>query len=213
MNSKVAHEPSVAQLNEELREIKLKKDQKNQAGRLKELARSFAALHDWDHAIETFQLLSDEQERNILIADLIESFLLSSHEIEQAKKFAKYLTPTPEIQPLITIRIALAGNDREQAEQIARTLPSPLSRNFAFLQILESCFINNEKDKALEIKEQLLNNARTVYDIKSRSYILREIAIDLFLAHHEKEQAREVAQLIPDEKIKSQTLNKIGKLD
>lgn len=202
-------EPSIEQLKEELKEIKSNKNLQAKASKLKDLARSFASKHEWDLAIEAFQYIPEELERNLLIADLIENFLLPAREINQAKKFAKYLTPMPEIHPLVLIRIALAENDREQARKLAERLPSPLSRNFAFIHIIESYLINNEKDKVREITKLMLDNIKTIYDIKSRSYVLREIAIDLFLANHDKEQAKEIAKLIPDEKIRNQVLKKI----
>ncbi len=211
MNAKaVQQESSVDQLKEELAAIKSSQQRESKASRLKELARAFASNQKWDSALETFQLLVDEKERNMLIADLIEEFLLPAHDITQAKKFAKYLVQDQEIQPLILIRIALAENDREQAQKIAKSLTSPLSRNFAFLHIIESYLMNRQKDKAREACQFILENARTIYDAKIRSYILRDIAIDLYFAHHENALANEAAQLIPDATIKKQVLNKIS---
>lgn len=202
--------PSVEQLKAGLKEIKSHKGKEPQDVKLKELARSFSAHHEWDLATEALQLVVDEEERNLLIADLIEYFLLPAHEMEQAKKLAKYLTPTPEIQALVWIRIALAEQDPRKAQQLADKLPSPFSRNFAYLQILESYLLDNQKEKAHEIGQLMVKNARTIYDIKSRSYVLRQIAIDVFFAHHDKEEAKEIALLIPDEGIRNQVLNKIG---
>lgn len=210
MSSKIiSKEPSIDQLKEELKEIKSSNRKDTKAIRLKEIAKSFAFKQQWDLALEALQLIGNEKERNFLIADLIEDFLLPANEIDQAKKFAKYLTPEPEIQPLVLIRIALAENDREQARQIAEHLPSPLSRNFAYVHILESYLASKEKGKVQEMSKLILENARTIYDFKSRSYILRGIAIDLYLPNHEKELAKEAVMLIPNETIRNQVLKKI----
>ncbi len=203
--------PSVEQLKAELEEIKANKGKEPQDIRLKGLARFFAAHHEWDLAMEAFQYIVNEEERNLLIADLIEYFLLPAHDIDQAKKLAKYLTPTPEIQALVWIRIALAENDFNKAQQLADNLPSPFSRNFAYLQIIEFYLNDNKRKEAHEIGQLMVKNARTIYDIKSRSYVLRQIAIDVFFAHHNKEDAREVALLIPDEAVRNQVLSKIGR--
>lgn len=150
------------------------------------------------------------KERNLLIADLIEGYLLPTHEVSLAKKFAKYLTPVAEIESFVWIRIALADKDAEQAQKIAEHLTSPLSRNFAFLHIMESYLAHKEKGKMNELRKLMIENIRTIYDNKSRSYILRELALNLFLPNNEKEQAKEMAILIPDETIRTQVLNKIN---
>lgn len=198
------------EMKEELKEIKSWKSRQPKDSRLIEIARYFASMQQWDLAIEAFQLVSNEKERNLLIADLIEGFLLPAHEIAVAKKFAKYLTPVIEIESFIWIRIALADNDTEQAQKIAERLPSPLSRNFAYLHIMESYLANKENYKASELIKLIKENIRTIYDNKSRSYILRELALNLFLPSHEKEQAKEMAILIPDETLRTQVLNKIN---
>ena len=208
--SKVVQKESIDQLKEELQEIKSSKNRESKSSRLKEIAKSFASNKQWDLTLETFQLVENERDRDILIADLVEEFLLPSQEITQAKRFAKYIVQEQEVQPLILIRIALAENDREQAQKIAKNITSPLARNFAFLHIIESYLFNNQKDKAQEVCKLILENARTIYDSKVRSYILREIAVDLYFANHEKVLAKEAALLIPDETIKTQVLNKIG---
>lgn len=201
---------STQELKDELKEIKSWKSKAPKDKRLEEIARQFASNKQWDLALETMELISNEKERNLLIADLIEGFLLPAKEITLAKKFAKFITPVVEIEPFIWIKIALAENDREQAQRIAERLPSPLSRNFAFLHIMESHLANKEKGKADELHKLMVENIRTIYDSKCRSYILRELALNLFLPNHEKNRATEMAMLIPDETIKSQVLNKIN---
>lgn len=198
------------ELKEELKEIKSWKSREPKDSRLIEIAKHFASMQQWDLAIDAFQLISNEKERNLLIADLIEGFLLPVHEIGMAKKFANYLTPVIEIEPFVWIRIALADKDMEQAQKIAERLPSPLSRNFAYLHIMESYLANKERHKASELIKLIMENIRTIYDNKSRSYILRELALNLFLPNNEKEQAKEMAILIPDETIRTQVLNKIN---
>jgi len=146
MSTKIAQKGFTDQkLKEELKEIKSWKSREPKNNRLIEIARHFASMQQWDLAIETFQLVSNEKERNLLIADLIEGFLLPAHEIALAKKFAKYLTPVMEIESFVWIRIALADNDTEQAQKIAERLPTPLSRNFAYLHIMETYLANKEK--------------------------------------------------------------------
>jgi hypothetical protein len=198
------------ELKNELKEIKSWKSKEPKDNRLAEIARHFASVKQWDSALEALQFVSNERERNLLIADLIEGFLLPAHEIDLAKKFAKYLTPVQEIEALVWIRIALADNDTEQAQKIAEHLPSPLSRNFAFLHIMESYLTNQETNKVNALRKQMLENIKTIYDNKSRCYILRELALNLFLANNQKEAAKEIAMLIPDEAIKAQVLNKIN---
>lgn len=198
------------ELKKELDEIKSWKRKEPKDSRVIEIARHFASMKQWDQAMDAFQLVSNEKERNLLIADLIEGFLLPAHEIAVAKKFAKYLTPVIEIESFVWIRIALADKDTEQAQKIAERLPSPLSRNFAYLHIMETYLANKEKDKARELTNLIIENIRTIYDNKSRSYILRELALNLFLPNNEKEQAKEMAILIPDETIRTQVLNKIN---
>lgn len=211
MSTKIAQKGFTDQeLKEELKEIKSSKNKEPKDNRVAEIARHLASMQQWDQVIEAFQLVSNEKERNLLIADLIEGCLLPANEIDLAKKFAKYLTPVVEIESLVWIRIALAEKDAEKAQKIAERLPSPLSRNFAYLHIMESFLANKEKHKAIELIKHMKENIRTIYDNKSRSYILRELALNLFLPNNEKEQAKEMAILIPDETIRTQVLNKIN---
>lgn len=213
MSTKIAQKGFTEQeLYDELKEIKSWKMREPKNSRMVEIAKHFASMQQWDQALEAFQLVSNEKERNLLIADLIEGFLLPAHEIAVAKKFAKYLTPVIEIESFIWIRIALADNDTEQALKIAERLPSPLSRNFAYLHIMESYLANKEKHKVNELFKLIIENIRTIYDNKSRSYILRELALNLFVPNNEKEKAKEIAMLIPDETIKTQVVNKINAL-
>lgn len=211
MNTKIAQKGFTDQeLKEELKEIRSWKSKEPKDNRVAEIARHFASMKQWDQVIEAFQLVSNEKERNLLIADLIEGFLLPAHEIDLAKKFAKYLTPVIEIESFVWIRIALADHDTEQAQKIAERLPSPLSRNFAYLHIMESYLANKEKNKVNELVKLIIENIRTIYDNKSRSYILRELALNLFVPNNEKDRAKEMAMLIPDETIRTQVLNKIN---
>lgn len=208
MSTKIAQNTDL-ELKEELKEIKSWKSKEPKDSRLIEITKHFASMQQWDLTIEAFQLISNEKERNLLIADLIEGFLLPAKKIDLAKKIAKYLTPAIEIESLVWIRIALANNDAEQAQKIAERLPSPLSRNFAFIHIMESYLANKEKSKVQELLKIIIENIRTIYDNKSRSYILRELALNLFMPNSEKEQANEIAELIPDETIRIQVLSKI----
>lgn len=201
---------TVPELQEELKEIKSWKSKEPKNSRVIEIARHFAAVRQWDMAMEALQLISNEKERNLLIADLVEGFLLPAHEIALAKKFAKYLTPINEIESFIWIKIALADNDTEQAMKIAGHLPSPISRNFAFIHIMESYFANKVKNKENELRQLMIENIRTIYDNKIRSYILRDLALNLFLPNNEKGPAIEMANLIPDELIQLQVLDKIN---
>ena len=206
---KVAKKASTQELKKELKEIQSWKSKAPKDTRLTEITRHFAAKKEWDLALGALELIASEKERNLLIADIIEGYLLPAHEIAIAKKFAKYLTPVIEIEPLIWIRIALADNDTEQAQKLAEHLPSPLSRNFAFLHIMESYLANKEKNKADKLHKLMIDNIRTIYDNKSRCYILRELALNLFLPYSEKDRALKMAMLIPDEALKNQVLNKI----
>jgi hypothetical protein len=199
----------IEEVRKKLNQIKGNKDKQAQFMQLKEIVKSCATQHQWNLVMEAIELLEDERERNLLIADLIEDNLLKANEIDQAKKFAKYLIPQSEIHPLVLIRIALAEKNGKQALEIAENLTSPLTRNFAFWHILEFYFSNNEKDKINEISNKMLENARTIYDPKTRNSILREIAIELFLAKNDKQRAKEVASLISSEEIKKQLLSKI----
>lgn len=201
---------SVEQLKDELKELKSLGGKKVDEERISDLAKAFAAKQQWDNALESFQVAVDPIKRNLLIADLIEEFLIPARQLDQAKKFAKFLTPTAETQPLVMIRIALAENNKDQAKRMAESLPSPLSRNFALLHIAEHSFMSGEKNEVREIVKKMLDNARTILDAKTKSYLLREIAIDLLMANHEKDLAKEVAAAIPDEKIKKLVLSKIG---
>lgn len=211
MSMKVARKGTTDQeLKEELKEIKSWKSREPKDSRVIEITRHFASRKQWDRALEALQLISNEKERNLLIADLIEGSLLPAQETSTAKKFAKYLTPVVEIEPFVWIRIALADNDTEEALKIAEHLPSPLSRNFAFLHIMESYLANKEKSKANALRKLMVENIRTIYDNRSRCYILRELALNLFLANKEKEVAKEMAMLIPDEEIRTKVLTKIN---
>lgn len=211
MTAKSAHKGFTDQeLKEELKEIKSWKSQEPKDQRVAEIARHFASLRQWDHVIEVLQLVTNEKERNLLIADIIEGFLLPAREIDIAKKMAKYLTPEIEMDSFIWMRISLADNDTEQARKIAAHLPSPISRNFAFMHIMEVYLANKEKDKANDLMKLMKENIRTIYDAKSRSYILRELALNLFIPNNERERAKEMAMLIPDENIKAKVLNKIN---
>lgn len=209
MSPKTAQNKS-QELENELKEIKSWKSKAPKNHRLEEMAKHFASNKQWDLALEALELIPNEKERNLLIADFIEGFLLPSREFALAKKFAKYLTPVIEMESFLWIKIALAENDSEQALQIAEHLPSPLSRNYAFLHIMESYLANKEKNKANNLHNLMLENIRTIYDQKSRSYILRELALNLYLPNNEKQRALEMAMLIPDEDIKIQVLDKIN---
>lgn len=211
MNTKIAQKGFTdRELKEELKEIKSWKSREPKDSRVMEIARYFASVKQWDRAIEACQLVSNEKERNLLIADLIEGYLLPLREIALAKKFAEYLTPVIELESFVWIRIALANNDAEQAQKIAERLPSALSKNFAFLHIMESYLANKENKKVNELCKLIIDNVGTIYDSKSRSYLLRELALNLFVPHNEKEQAKEMAMLIPDDAIRTQVLNKIN---
>ncbi|CCB86340.1 putative uncharacterized protein [Parachlamydia acanthamoebae UV-7] len=210
MSTKVEQKGASSQrLKDELKELKSKKGKNQESSRIHEIAKQLAAEKEWSSAIEAIQLITDEKERNILISDTIEGYLLPAKEIDQAKKFAKLLTPTPEMEPFVWIRIALASKDPEQALKLAKQLPSPISRNFAFIHIMEYYLSNKEKSKIDELRKQMLENLKTIYDHKSRSFILRELAISLFYAYGEKEQAKEIAKLIPDEDMRSKVLKKV----
>lgn len=202
--------PSIEKLQQELTEIKTWKSKEPKGHRLAEIAKHFAAEKKWDSSLEALQLITDEKERNLLIADVIEAYLIPAQEIKGAKKFAKYLTPMHEMEPFVAIRIALAENDSEAAQEIAARLPSPLSRNFAFLHIMESYLAKKERNKASELRKLMIENIRTIFDNKIRSSVLRELALELFLPNKEKEIAKEMAALIPDETIKAQVLSKIN---
>lgn len=201
---------STKELKDEIKEIKSWKSKAPKDSRLLEIAKQFASENQWDLALETMELISNEKERNLLIADIIEGHLLPAKEIASAKKFAKYLTPVAEIEPLIWIKIALAEKDTEQAQRIAQHLPSPLSRNYAYLHIMEHYLASKDIKKADQLFNLMIENIRTIYDNKVRCYILRELALNLFLPNNQKEQAIEIAGLIPDETIKNQVLNKIN---
>lgn len=198
-------------LKKELKDIIISGNKEAKLEALRKIANAFASQKQWDQAKQAIESISSEKERNLLIADLIEEHLIPAKELEQAKKFAKLLTPVPEIQPLVLVRLALVENNGEQALHIAQNLSSPLSRHYALLHIVEYFLQNKEKDKAYEASQLMFENARTIYDPKIRSFILREIAIELFLANGEKDKAREVANLIPNETVKTQVLNKVGK--
>lgn len=197
------------ELKEELKEIKSWKSKEPKDLRLVEIARHYASRNEWESSLEAAQLITNEKERNLLLADIIEGFLLPNSQIVEAKKFAKYLTPVAEIEPFVWIRIALAEDDTDQAQRIAEHLPSPLSRNFAYMHIMESLLTRMEKGKVVELSKLMTENIRTIYDNKTRCFILRELALNLFLAFRDKERAKEMANLIPDEAIKNQVLNKI----
>jgi hypothetical protein len=192
-----------------LKQIKENKDKQTQFAQLKEIVKSSASNNQWNLVMEAIEILEDERERNLLIADLIEDHLLKTNEIEQAKKFAKYIIPQSEIHPLVLIRIALAEKDGKHALKIAESLSSPLSRNFAFWHILEFFNANNDEEKVNEISNKMLENIRTIYDPKTRSSILREIAIEHFLAKNDIQRAKEVVNLIPNEEMRKQLLTKI----
>lgn len=211
MGKKIAQKGSADnKLKEELKEIRFWKSKEPKDSRVVEIAKHFASMQQWDLAMEAVQLVSDEKERNLLIADLIEGHLLPANENAQAKKFAKFLTPVIEIEPFVWLRIALAENDTAQALKIAERLPSPLSRNFAYLHIMETYFAKKEKNKVDALSKLILENVRTIYDTKSRSYVLRELALNLFLPNNEKNRAKEMAILIPDATIRTLVLNKIS---
>lgn len=210
MNQKTAHkELTREQLKTELNEINAIKSTSTKNAKLRELARTAAAANQWDFATQIFQWVQEENERNLLIADLIEDFLLPKHEFKQAKNFAKFMTAEPEIQSLVLLRIALAEGKGDSAREIAEHLPTPLSRNFAFMQIVEFFLVNREKEKVQEISKLMLENVKTIFNPKIKSYVLREIAVNLHLGNNDRERAKEAAMLIPDEEIKTQVLNKI----
>jgi len=69
--------------------------------------------------------------------------------------------------------------------------------------------LTKKKNKANELTKLIIENIRTIYDNKSRAYLLRELALNLFVPNNEQERAKEMAMLIPDETIRAQVLNKI----
>lgn len=210
MNSKISQkELTNEQLTKELNTINAIQNTSAKNAKLKELARTAAAANQWDFAVQIFQWVKEENERNLLIADLIEDFLLPNREFNQAKQFAKFMTEEPETQALVLLRIALAEGKGDRAREIAEHLPTPLSRNFAFMQIVEFFHVNRDKEKVREVSKLMLENVKTIFNVKIKSYVLREIAINLHLGNNDREQAKEAALLIPDETIRTHVLNKL----
>jgi hypothetical protein len=213
MSSKTVKASSVDQLSNELEELKTSKSKTTKNKRLKEMTKEFATHKKWDLCMECFQLVTDEKERNMLIADLIEEYLLPAKDIAKAKKFAKYLVQEEEqeIRSLVLLRIALTENNWDEAEKCAESLMTPLSRNFAYIHLIEAYLTNKKKDKAKAAHKRILENARTIYDAKIRAYVLRDIAIDLYFANHENTFAKEAAELISDPATRELVLKKIGR--
>jgi hypothetical protein len=210
MNSKATQkELTSEQLNTELKAINAIQSSQIKNAKLRELSRAAAGASQWDLAAQVFQWVKEDDERNLLIADLIEDFLLPTHNYKQAKQFAKFMTEGPETQSLVLLRIALAEGKGDQAKEIAEHLPTPLSRNFAFMQIAEFFHLNRDKAKVQEISKLMLDNVKTILNAKIKSYILREIAINLHLGNNDREHAKEAALLIPDEAIRTGVLNKL----
>ena len=86
MSTKIASKGfTKKELNEELKEIKSWKNKAPKDSRLREMARHFASQQQWDLALEALQFIVNEKERNLLIADLIEGYLLPAHEITLAQ--------------------------------------------------------------------------------------------------------------------------------
>jgi len=200
---------SLEQLKTDLSAAATYTDQAIKFNKLKHIAEASVTLKEWDIAYKAIAGIADQDARNALIAELIEEFLLPSNEISRAKELVKYLTPQPETTPILLIRIALAERNTEQALQFVDQLPTPQSRNFAFWHIVEAYRLDNEKEKAIEVGDRMLENARTIYNNEQRSFALRDVAKNLFLAHGDKERARKAAHLIPDEALRINLLTVI----
>jgi hypothetical protein len=207
--SVVNNEELSGQIKADLREAESITDSNLRMLKLKELAKVCMNARDLDLTWDVIQTISDENARNLMIAQLIEEYLIPSHEYAKAKEYSKYLVSDHEITTLILIRLALAEGHIEQAIQYVEQLPTPLSRNYAFCHIVEAYLQNNEKGKALEIGKMMIENARAISDPELRSFLLRDVAKNFFLANGEKELAIEVVNYIGDETLKQHLLMNI----
>lgn len=193
----------------DLMALKSATDSENKVLQLKEIAKACMLAKDWNLSWEVINDISDENVRNLMLADMIEEYLIPAGEYSKAKEFSKFLLFNHEITPLILIRLAIAEDNQEEAIRYVEQLPTPQSKNYALCHITESYLMEHDKLKAIEIGKIMMENVRAISDPILQSYSLRDIAKNLFLANGEKELAREVAEYIIDESIKKRLLTNI----
>lgn len=204
--SLVSDEDLKNQVYSDLNEIEVNGNSENMQLKLQELAKVCLNAGNWDLSWEIIQKISDENARNLMIAQLIEEHLIPAHEYAKAKEYCKFLTPNHEITSLILIRLAIAENDLDLALQYVDQLPTPQSRNYAFCHIIEVYLRNNDKQRAIEVGKMMVENARAAADPELRCFLLRDVAKNFFLANGEKDIAREVIGYINDEQLRKRLL-------
>ncbi len=207
--SLVNSEELVEQVQSDLNAIKSITDSDVKTLKLKEIAKVCMDAHEWNLAWDVIKIISDEKVRNLMIANLIEEYLIPAHEYSKAKEFSKYLIADHEITTLVLIHLAIAEGDLEQACRDVEKLPTPQSRNYALCHIAEAYLMDDDKQKAIEVGKMMIENARVISDPALRSYLLRDVAKNLFLAIGEKELACEAANCIGEESLKKRLLMNI----
>ncbi len=207
--SLVNSEELAQQVQVDLKALEFVSDWDEKIFKLKEIANACMESHEWDLSWSVIKNIPDENVRNLMIADLIEEHLIPAREYSKAKEFSKYLIADHEITTLILIRLAVVEGNLEKAFRYVEQLPTPQSRNYALNHIAEAYLMNDDKQKAIEIGKMMVENARAITDPTLRSYLLRDVSKNLFLANGEKELACEAANFIGDESLKKRLLMNI----
>lgn len=205
----VKSEDVVEQVKRDLKEVNSIADPLKKTNRYKEIAKACMNAKQWDLALNVIKFISDDKTRNLMIADLVEEYLLPAREYEKVKNCIKFLIPEYESTTLVLIRFSLVEGNREEALRWVDELPTPQSRNYALCHIAESYLVDNEKDGAIEIGKMMIENARLISDPEQQNFALRDISKNVFLAMGEKELARKAAEHISNEELKSKTLRNI----
>lgn len=202
---------SLDQIKAELQKAESLSNKKEKIDRLLHVIHHTFLKKEWDLALQAILSIPDERKRNLMLADLIEEHLLPHHELKRAKESVKYLTPQPETKQLVLVQIALADDQKDHALQLAEQLPTPQSRNYALWHIAEAYLMDNQREKAIEIGERMVENAKTISNHEHRSYSLRDIIKNLYLENGAIDKAKQVLALITEEPIKKKLMTQIEK--
>jgi hypothetical protein len=174
--------------------------------KLIDITHGFFHLHEWTLAMDVIKSIPKESDRDFLIAELIEEYLIPNNQFDYARECVKFLTPEHEATILIQIRLALLEDKPQKALEFANELPTPVSRNYALFHIVQYYLLQNDVENAMKIGNFIVDNSRTIVNPLLQSQSLRNVAKNLFLAHGNVVVARKVAELIPDGTIKTQLL-------
>lgn len=192
------------QLKKQFTEAKAIRNVDEKVEKLIGIVHKFFHLSEWNLSMDAIKSVPLEADRNFLIAELIEEYLIPKGQLEFAHKCAKFLTPGQETTTLIEIRLALLENKPGGALELVHDLPTPISRNYALYHIVQYYLDQHDVENAMKTGDAMVENSRTIVNTVLQSQALRNVVKNLFLAHGNISSAEKVTGFIPDKAIRSQ---------